>query len=86
MKLYPFDDVAKTANDAIIAGATVHQQFLCSHCGTKQTIADPNVFHYSGICEECGKETDIKKNGCNYMMILGSHVEVALPGESKDEH
>lgn len=69
MKLYPFDEVAREASKHVQAGHSVFQQFNCAHCGAKQTIDDANKFYTIGECEECGGETDIKKDGCNYMMI-----------------
>jgi len=48
----------------------VHQQFSCARCGSKQTMDTPNVFYTGGRCEECGTETDIRADGCNYMVIL----------------
>lgn len=69
MKLYPFDEVCRAADKHVQMGRKVFQQFNCAHCGTKQTIDDANHFYTHGICEECGKDTDLKKDGCNYMMI-----------------
>jgi hypothetical protein len=71
MNLYPFYEVAEEAQNAIKSGATIHQQFNCAHCGTKQTIETPNTFHKSGICEECDAVTDIEKDGCNFMFTVG---------------
>jgi hypothetical protein len=70
MKLHPFDQCVAAADTIMQRGGNVdiYQQWNCEHCGAKQTMENPNQFHISGICEECGKETDIKKNGCNYMI------------------
>jgi hypothetical protein len=70
MKLYPFEQVVNSADQAISMGATVFQQFNCEHCGTKQTIEEGNAFYTRGHCEECKKITDIKTNGCNYMILV----------------
>ena len=69
MKVYDFDEVCRNAKAHADAGRFVFQQFNCAHCGMKQTMEEANVFHTSGICEECGKLTDIKKDGCNFMLI-----------------
>lgn len=69
MKLYPFDEVAENTRSKMKGGATIHQQFNCCKCGVKQTIEEKNKFFTSGKCQECGHVTDIKKNGCNFMMI-----------------
>lgn len=71
MKLHPFYEVAAEAHEHAKAGADIYQQFNCAKCGTKQTMEDANVFHKLGICEECGHETNIEADGCNYMMTFG---------------
>ena len=70
MKLHPFDDTCVQANKYVQLGYKVFQQFNCAHCGIKQTMEDANVFHKLGKCEECGKETNIEKDGCNYMVMV----------------
>jgi hypothetical protein len=70
MKLHPFEECVQTATPLMEAGHKIHQQFNCEHCGIKQTMDLPNKFYYIGTCEECGKNTDIRKNGCNYLAIL----------------
>lgn len=67
MNLHPFDEVADSAVVEIESGFDVYQQWECEHCHAKQTMPDRNKFYERGICEECGKETNIKKRGCNYM-------------------
>lgn len=67
MKLHPFADTALKASQMMERGAIIHQQFNCEHCGIKQTMAEPDKFFEQGECEECGKVTDLKKNGCNFM-------------------
>lgn len=69
MKLHPWDVCVEAAKKYMEQGFTIHQQFNCSHCGIKQTIGDPNVFHMLGTCEECGKVTNIREDGCNYLLI-----------------
>jgi len=70
MRLYPFDVCLEAAVELMEKGATVNQQFNCAHCGTKQTMDQPNTFFERGLCERCGGETDIRKNGCNYSVIM----------------
>lgn len=79
MKVYPFDEVVADAQGRMNEGAIVYQQFNCEHCGVKQTMDVPDTFFTSGICEECGKETNIRKNGHNFM----AHFKVTKDGESK---
>lgn len=70
MKLHPFEEVALNADRRIADGWTVYQQWNCAHCGTKQTMPDKNKFFTKGRCEECGKETNILADGCNFMATL----------------
>jgi transcription elongation factor Elf1 len=67
MNLHPFHEVAANAESKIAAGWDIYQQFNCAHCGMKQTMADKNKFFTLGNCEECGRQTDIVKDGCNFM-------------------
>jgi Zn finger protein HypA/HybF involved in hydrogenase expression len=68
MKLYPWGEVIEKAKVFADQGHDVYQQFNCEHCGAKQTMDTPNVFHFYGNCEECGKQTNIRMNGHNYML------------------
>jgi Zn finger protein HypA/HybF involved in hydrogenase expression len=68
---FPFMDVVQGAQDAMMAGATIYQKFTCFHCGSRQTMSEPNKMFIHGICEECGKETNIKLRGCNYLVHFG---------------
>lgn len=71
MKLHPFYDCVKNTAELIDRGIDIQQQFICAHCGVKQTMDTPNRMFTSGKCEECGKLTDIVKDGCNYMAVIG---------------
>lgn len=70
MKLHPIATCLKTAKPYVEKGATIYQQFLCEHCGAKQTIEEANTWFAEGKCEECNKITNIERNGCNYLMRL----------------
>jgi zona occludens toxin (predicted ATPase) len=78
VNLHPFDEVAENAHRKMLEGWTIHQQFNCAHCGVKQTIAEKNRFFTRGKCEECGKETNLKKNGCNFMAISSERIPKGL--------
>jgi hypothetical protein len=71
MKLFPFYDVASNAEEKIADGWTIFQQWTCEHCGAKQTMPDADKFYKLGICEECKKQTNIERAGCNFMATLG---------------
>jgi Zn finger protein HypA/HybF involved in hydrogenase expression len=67
MKLSPFKEVVKNAEERMNQGWDIYQQFNCAHCGIKQTISDKNKFYTMGLCEECNGKTNIVKDGCNFM-------------------
>jgi len=67
---HPFDEVVKTANGYIAQGYTIYQKFTCVHCGQRLTMEEPNTFSESGTCDQCGKLTNIRETGCNYMAVL----------------
>lgn len=71
MRLHPFNEVVTNAEAQMNKGAAVYQQWLCAHCGAKQTMSDRDKFYTSGKCEECGKVTDIVRDGCNFMATWG---------------
>jgi len=70
---YPLEQIAAEVGDKIKNGGNIYQKFTCAHCGSRQTMDVPNVLYTSGKCEECGKITDVKKTGCNYMLVLSRH-------------
>jgi hypothetical protein len=63
-------ETIQLANDARAVGATIWQKWTCSACGTRQTMETPNTFYQTGKCEECGKVTDIEKQGHGFMALL----------------
>ena len=69
MRLYPWKECLVAIDEHLQDGKTnVYQQWICEHCGVKQTMETPNVIHETGSCEECKKITNIKKRGMNYML------------------
>ena len=84
MKLYPWDEVCATVDKLIKQGANCFQQFNCEHCGAKQTMEQPNVFTMLGGCEECGKITNIKKNGMNYMVVATTPQGIAALPKNRE--
>jgi hypothetical protein len=69
LNLHPWDEILAHADRKIQEGWNVYQQWNCAGCGVKQTMPDKNKFYLKGRCEECGRETDIKKDGMNFMAI-----------------
>lgn len=69
MQLHPFDDVIASVRERMLEGWTIHLQFNCAYCGVKQTFAEENYLAATGRCEECGKTTSLRTNGCNFMAV-----------------
>jgi hypothetical protein len=74
---YPIDECVEMASQIVADGNKIHQKWTCSHCGSRQTMGEPNQFFRAGKCESCGETTIITK--CNYMVIgnfntLGKHL------------
>lgn len=66
---YPIHECLAQANEQVLLGHVVHQKWTCRHCGSRQTMEEPNKFHTSGRCEECQQITVIQR--CNYLLIMG---------------
>lgn len=67
---FPFDAVRAKADKFVQAGHDVYQKFTCSGCGARLAMDEPNVFHEKGTCDKCPAITDIKRQGCNYLVHM----------------
>jgi hypothetical protein len=70
-KDFPFDQIC----DAVLEqsrkrGHFCYQKFTCSGCGARLTMDQPNIIFETGTCDKCPAITDIKKQGCNYMLQI----------------
>lgn len=68
MSDFPFETVVRKAYAITDMGHDVYQKFTCARCRRRLTMATPNVFHETGTCDNCGAVTDIRRQGCNYMV------------------
>jgi len=68
---YPFEEIAEDAGKILAQdkNASVYQKFSCENCGSRQTIDEPNRFYTLGKCEECSHVTDLRRRGCNFMVM-----------------
>lgn len=72
MKLRPLTEVIKNAEQYLNAGATVHQRFACEACGEDTLgMEEPNTFYTHGECDKCQHITDLRKTGCNFLVVFG---------------
>src|SRR5207342_1280706 len=60
---YPITACMETVKPFVEAGCHFNQKWSCAHCGSRQTMAQPDQFFASGQCEECGHVTDLKHRG-----------------------
>lgn len=67
---YPFDEIAKAVEDQANKGNYCFQKFTCANCGQRLTMEEPNVLYTTGTCDKCGHLTNIKEDGCNYMLHI----------------
>jgi hypothetical protein len=67
---YPFADVVVKAEAIADAGHECFQKFTCAGCGARLTIDEPNAFHETGTCDKCDVVTDIRKQGCNFLVHM----------------
>ena len=68
---FPFDEVVAECQSKAAEGARMYQKFSCSKCGQRLTMETPNTFWHEGSCDSCGTVTDIKAQGCNYVLVMG---------------
>lgn len=66
---FPFEEVARAAEQLVAQGATVYQKWTCIYCGERLAMDRPNVFYTEGRCEHCGNITFLMLTGCNYLVI-----------------
>ena len=66
---YPLKEIEATLRKRLAEGYSFHQKFTCEHCGQRLTVEEENVLLEEGGCDQCGGITNIKKKGCNYMLL-----------------
>jgi hypothetical protein len=69
------DEVVPNANRMIEAGADVYFKFTCENCRARQMFDEPNALFRQGSCEECGHVTDLRRRGCNFMVVTAIRKE-----------
>lgn len=68
---YPFEEIVQAVDDHAAKGHLCFQKFTCEQCGNRMGMDEANVLYKLGTCDKCGHTTDIEKNGCNYMLMIG---------------
>jgi hypothetical protein len=77
---FPFDECTKAAHAYAKQGCIVIQKWTCAGCGAR---LQGSPFHWTenGRCDEadgkmgCGHVTNIRKQGCNYMLMQTTNRE-----------
>lgn len=68
MSDYPFDEIVEAVERHAQNGFNCYQKFTCEKCGERLTMDIPNMLFERGTCDKCGHISDIRKNGCNYLL------------------
>lgn len=53
----------EVAKKWLIAGFHVHQKWDCQFCKSRETMDLANRFFTKGVCQQCGKTSEIKVSG-----------------------
>lgn len=69
-KDYPFDEIAAAVKEHAHSGRYCYQKFSCAKCGNRLTMEQANVLYTKGTCDSCGHVTDIRAQGCNYILHI----------------
>lgn len=69
-KDFPWDEIIRAVEQHNKMGHDCFQKFTCAKCKNRLMIEQPNRFHTTASCDKCGHVTDIKKQGCNYMLLM----------------
>ena len=69
IKMHPWAQVKKNFEANCEAGAYCLQSWTCVHCGAIQRMSQVNGWFNVGGCENCGKDTDLVKHGCNFTLM-----------------
>jgi hypothetical protein len=69
---YPLDEIIAEINrkSAQMPKAKFYQKFTCAGCGSRLTMPDANTFHPAGACDKCSVITNIRSQGCNYLVVM----------------
>lgn len=67
---HPFEEIVPAVEEQIKKGNSFYQKWTCAHCGSRQTMSNPNLLYEIGKCENCNLITDIKFQGCNYLLLI----------------
>jgi len=66
----PLEELVAMADDVLARNGHVWLKFTCQHCGSRQTIDEPDTFYIFASCEECGQTTSLGDVGGGLMVIL----------------
>jgi hypothetical protein len=69
MQSIPYDECTKAAQALALDGATIYQKWTCAGCGETVTANKANHWTEMGHHEDCGHVTNMREQGCNYMLI-----------------
>lgn len=64
-----FEELEPKLLEVLATGGTFWGKFTCEDCGSRQTFEQKEKLFTSGICEECGHETQLSRWG--FIALLG---------------
>lgn len=66
---FTFPEAEATCRRVIDAGGFIVQKWTCSGCKDRLYGTEPNVLTERGHCPKCNTVTDIRTQGCGFMLI-----------------
>lgn len=87
------EDLMKRADDVLVEydakgiPAMVFFKVTCPNCGERVIFREPNTWHDSVECVECGVTSDVDRGG--FMLVAGTGIEVfkqLLKEEAQQAH
>ena len=80
---YPLDVIAKSCDLVIKRGGFILQKWTCEGCNRRITGNNVNVMVEQGHCQDCNHVTDLRRRGCNFMLLQPSEPMTAAELERR---
>lgn len=83
---FDFDEMLRQASAVLETGGVneIFQRYTCSNCGVRATCDIPNKFFEIGTCPQCHHETNLRENGCNFLVRLELKIDGAEQSENNN--
>lgn len=69
---YPFDEIVAHVEELrrTRPGIRCYQKYTCAGCGARLGIGEPFKFYTQGACDKCDAVTNIRQQGCNFLIVM----------------